>query len=526
MKIKGKIVGWYDWRIHVFVIWTILTGFNITKAYHIDDTFHLLAAEHIQNQPLSPMSGLINWDKGVAPGYQYNQPPLFFYLIAATDYFAGNSEFIMHLMLSVFTFLSLFYFGKLTELLQIKSSNSLLLLFGFSPAFIINQNLMTDIPVLTVYMSVIYFLIKAQEEKKNRYYIIASFLIAIGLLIKYTTAPLIIVLLLTVVSAGEYKKASVILIPITVLFCWSLWNLHEYGSMHIFSRPKNTFDIKKPISFLGTLGAVSTYTILFIREYLSGKKLMFLLIFTGIIVASGILYLYFFRTVSIDLVISIIFICNGFILTFALYKKIVSLILSERIQFSKNPYFIILICILGLSAFIIFFAPFNATRHLLLVIPFLLLFGEKYFFQQFSILRKAVVYLTILIGVSLGISDWLYADFYRKSAKQIASYGQTAWSLGHWGWQWYSEKAGMHVYSPGDELKIKKGDLLVYPANVPRQNFVSQLKVDTVKMIIQKASYLTFFSVKNGSMYNSFISKPVWTFSCNPTDTIVICRFK
>jgi len=43
------------------VFWVFLTAFNVTKAFHIDDTFHLLAAQHLQQHPTAPMSGLINW---------------------------------------------------------------------------------------------------------------------------------------------------------------------------------------------------------------------------------------------------------------------------------------------------------------------------------------------------------------------------------------------------------------------------------------------------------------------------------
>jgi hypothetical protein len=97
------------WR-YLLIIWLIATLFNINKAYHIDDTFHLEAAESIKANPTHPLSGLINWDDSPQPMYKHNQPPLLFYIISLHSIIFGNSELAMHLLLSIFSFLSLFYY--------------------------------------------------------------------------------------------------------------------------------------------------------------------------------------------------------------------------------------------------------------------------------------------------------------------------------------------------------------------------------------------------------------------------------
>ncbi len=525
MKIKQTINSISGWRFQVFVIWIILTSLNVTKAYHIDDTFHLLAAENIKNTPCSPMSGLINWNNVLAPGYKYNQPPLFFYLIAATESIAGNREIVMHLMLSIFTFFSLYYFAKLSVLLRIKSISPILFIFGFCPALIVNQNLMTDVPVLSITIGVIYFIMKARNENKLKYYIISSILLSIGLLIKYSTLPLLIVIALAT-FATDYKKILVLLIPVSTLLLWSCWNFYEFGEIHILSRPKYNFEIKKIIAFLGTIGSISTFSLFFFYNYLKRTRIIYVVYFTIILFSAFLTYLYLYRDITTDLIISMCFILNGLTVTSAILKKSVSLFFQEGHIFIKTPYFIILMCIIGFSSFTILFAPFNATRHILLFWPFLLLFVEKYFFQKNVFLIKSTVYLTILLGLLLGISDWLYADFYRKSVDKIDAKNNIVWSIGNWGWQWYSTKAGMIIYSKGDEKEIKTGDLVVYPANIPKQNFPENMQMDTLQLIINKPSPWTFLSVKNGSMYNSFVTKPAWTISSKPLDTIIVCRIK
>ncbi|MBK7286908.1 MAG: hypothetical protein IPI95_07260 [Flavobacteriales bacterium] len=62
---------------------------------------------------------------------------------------------------------------------------------------------------------------------------------------------------------------------------------------------------------------------------------------------------------------------------------------------------------------------------------------------------------TTTLGVLLTVSDKEFAGFYRDRAPQIAREMKarttgTVWSLGHWGWQWYSEQAGMAIL-PGPE---------------------------------------------------------------------------
>ena len=65
-------------KLYIFILWLILTGININKAFTIDDTYHLEAANLIAQNPLKPMSGFINWGDSPTQLFYGNQPPLFF----------------------------------------------------------------------------------------------------------------------------------------------------------------------------------------------------------------------------------------------------------------------------------------------------------------------------------------------------------------------------------------------------------------------------------------------------------------
>ena len=68
--------------------------------------FHLEAAQHIQENPIHPMSGFVNWKDSPQPLSSFNQPPLFFYLIAITGkmfYLFGDSYAFVNVALYLFS---------------------------------------------------------------------------------------------------------------------------------------------------------------------------------------------------------------------------------------------------------------------------------------------------------------------------------------------------------------------------------------------------------------------------------------
>lgn len=164
---------------------------------------------------------------------------------------------------------------------------------------------------------------------------------------------------------------------------------------------------------------------------------------------------------------------------------------------------------------------------MLLLIPFILLFSHKQFEATSGIINNLVINVTIILGLLLGVSDWIYSDFYRESVKKIKIADNKVWSIGHWGWQWYSKKAGMRVYSQEDELNVRKGDIIVYPKDISRQNLSTDIGLDTIDIITQPSNFFTFFSGKDfASMYNSYATKPAWSLSNKPIDTIFVCKVK
>lgn len=513
--------------LYVLILWGALTLLNIGKAYHIDDAFHIEAAHLIQQDPLRPMSGSINWADTPAQLIEHNQPPLFFYLIVVTQNFFGESELVMHLMLSVFTFMCLYYFLRISSFLGVQNIRFTLTIFAFCPAFVVNQNLMTDIPILALSLGAMYFLLRGlkEDDKKNLFFSVTY--LSIGLLIKYTLLPLFLVILISIIFTSSFKKLLILFIPITVLFLWAIWNVIEIDTVHLLSRPRGGgVSGRKVLGYLGTLGSVSFFTMAFIQPYFKKQSIIaFVYLIVAILsVSAPLVYFEFIHEEIFNKYINYLFIGNGLLLTVLIGVMMAQTALKEKMQCFRTPQFTMALFVAGISTFIILFAPFNATRHVLLIIPFLILIGYRQIEEMKGIVKAFVLFLSVGLGVLLGISDWIYADFYRKSAAKI-EVRQNTWSIGHWGWQYYSQKAGMKIYSTRQDSEVNIGDLFIFPTDISKQKLSTSIKLDTIEFITETPDMWTFFSGKNfASMYNSDIDKPAWSLSKCPIDTIFVCR--
>lgn len=511
----------------LLLLWCCLTLFNINKAFHIDDTFHLIAAEHIAKDPLRPMSGIVNWEHDPSKLYEHNQPPLFFYLIAGWSAIFGKSEIALHLLLSIFTFLGLYYFQKITFQLDVKHRHWLLIVFAFCPAFIINQNLMIDVPIMAITLSILHHLLLAKKHQGFKHYFIASLLLSAGLLMKYSLLPLLPIFGVVAAANRHFKQLTTLLIPITTLLLWSLWNQWEFGSTHLFDRPVGTETPGILLAFVVCLGAISTYAMVFLSAAV--RKKWFDWVLQGSLAAFlvSVIAFYFgdFDQDQYAFFLNILFALLGTLTLLALLYLSTRDIVPSLPQYLSSNAFIVLLFLGGFSAFILLFAPFIATRHLLLVIPFILLLGHRATEWVTPKIRKTTLATSVLLGTILGISDWCYADYFREMAKRkYTEETTTLWSVGHWGWQWYTQQNGYKTYA-SNEVKVKKGDFIIYPKNISAQQTHEKHQTEVVKKVWNAPSIFTFFSGNDRArMYHSADNEPPWRLSKRPIDTIMVER--
>lgn len=519
----------------IFLVWLIATTLNVTKPFHIDDAYHLEAAMHIAADPLNPSSGFINWENVPEPLSQSNQPPLVFYLIALTGHIFSFSEVPLHLLISVFTFLSLFFFLLTVKFIKPGNERFFTIIFGLSPAFLVNQNIMVDIPLLAASIAFGYYLIRAGKSGEFRYIAYAGIALGLAMLIKFTIIPLFVVML---VSPFFYRKplhSFAILIPIFFIGAWSAYNIIEFNDVQLFTRSLEHSTLSgKPetaLSFMSCIGSISPFALMmFAATQRNPQKYVpyIAALFISFTIFVAISWLGIITPELSKEIIRYVFMLLGLVIviTLILVNKTIFRDLAAR-DFEAYKRIFLLLWFCSLAFFIILFAPFIATRHVLLVIPAYLLMIPALSVNFPKILKAIALSATIISGVLLSVSDYQYAAFYRNHSRDIAQKfngDHQIWALGHWGWQWYSRVNGYKIYHTCIS-NVKEGDIFVYPANVPLQQICPFIELERIEERWDEPGFLSFFSTRaEASFYLSGYKRPAWRLSTLPTDTIIVQR--
>jgi 4-amino-4-deoxy-L-arabinose transferase-like glycosyltransferase len=474
-------------RTHVFILgllFLVTLSVNLTKAIHIDDTAYLEMAQAIINDPLHPLSQTINWQNTQQPIFVLNQPPLLSYYLALIIIIFADSEIALHLSWSIFSLASIILFYLLAGKNKV---NSLFLtsLFALSPAFLPGQNLMFDVPLISLWLLFFWAIISAaREDEAKKYYFLAGSAVALSLLVKYTSLVLVIIFIFVVLYRRDWKAAWYLLIPFGAIILWSAFNYYDIGAIHILGRnisatlPAHQYAYRL-ISVFAGLGLIAPSALIFLwprKTNLFEKIFLVCLVLASLGIFLFIIYQGYAMTHAIVWTIlfghGIVFLLLGLLI---IYRQFTMPELKHKRK-EREKIVILSLWITGTIAFIVQFAPFLALRHILLILPpVLLLLGD--FIEQNKIGNMAKVtalIITAFLGLIFSISDYYYADLNRNYAMKIKSTLPTdarIWQVGHWGWQWYAKKQGMLQYNLG-QSELNVGDYLVIPEFVDRQEIV------------------------------------------------------
>ncbi len=450
--------------------WLIATAYNLFKPFHIDDTAHLEIAKWIMSNPLHPLSGPLNWGGVEEPIFATNQPHLFFYILAVYGYLFGFSEPAMHLLQSLATLASVLLFYRLAHKLSPDLSLWMTAMLILGPAFIVGQNLMVDTALLATWLLFFNALIcDVGSPKQNTRFFIASLACSAALLIKYSSAVLFPILLISIVMERRWKQFWLLLIPIVALVSWSAFNYLDFGQIHILGR-KSGHDLLhsfgRAVAWLLALGSITPLGLLLLTSWWRRYSV---LIFVSLAAAFALLVIavaqgWLSDSIS-DAVLWGAFAISGIVIAACLLvqlKKQLERVLLDNNAISKNePEIYLFAWIIFTTAFYCVFAPFIASRHVLLIVPpILLLLCGPTWRSAFSAPAKIFgLCFTIVVSVGLCVSDWQFASFYKREAAALAHElpkNATVWTTGHWGWQWYADLNGFRQ-ADVRELRLQPG---------------------------------------------------------------------
>lgn len=457
------------------------------KAFNVDDTLFIKAAEQILVTPLDFYGGEFNWYGDIAPHYEINKnPPFVSYMIAAVASVFGFNEIALH----IFFFLPLALSAIGIYLLGHQFNTDPVLttiLATLTPVFLVHgTNLMSDSTMLMFWIWGLVFWMNGIRSNGPKWFFFAGISITFGILTKYTCIFLLPLMIFS--GVWQYRKPGLwlvaVFIPLVTMFGFEYYTHMLYGKglfteafIYANDRAPKTIvnyidNTLTGISFLGGCFPIA----LLLTPWTGGR----LLRLASSIFATGAITVIIFHLITSSYYINaneVFFDINLIIQLCAFSLAGIFLVMACLQESSKgfnHDSIFLLLWFFGILVFVCYLNWTINARSIILLVPVVGLLLTRRFKEWGVEHRKytsAVLYSMIvlagLVTVTTTYADYVWANTARLAAKEITSkYNNIGamWFQGHWGFQYYMENSGARL---ADTTKddIQSGDFLIIPLN-------------------------------------------------------------
>ncbi|MBI5883516.1 MAG: glycosyltransferase family 39 protein [Elusimicrobia bacterium] len=439
------------------------------KAFHMDEPLFLFTAEHLLADPFRPGGFAFNW-YGVSETMARvnNNPPLLSYLLAPVLSLTGGREWVTRLAFLPFDMLAA---GALYLLAARFLARPLLpvLIVLAGPAYLVNMgHLMAEKPAFAFGVSGLYALVRGVEDGRQRWERAGMALLALAVLSKTGAVLFLVPAAALLLQRGRGVEGAMgfcgwTLLPALGVALWQ--DLAGLGGMgptlgvlrRSYGLTSWPYKLRAFFAFAGACGVATAAWPFWVLRRRPG-----LLAVAG--AAAGLLLLPAFDLRAVALPDRVF----GFVSAASAMAGFLSLGLPET---RRSPGWILWtawICAAAALQLCLYWGVL-ARIVLFLTPPFVFLLAGR---LEGSLKPRilAVVYaaslaLTLAVGLGSAWVDRRYADSQKRFASEVAgpvvAAGKKVFFAGHWGLQYYMEKAGA---IPLDESKggyeaMKKGDL-------------------------------------------------------------------
>jgi 4-amino-4-deoxy-L-arabinose transferase-like glycosyltransferase len=457
------------------------------RAFHVDDTLFIRAAQNIAKHPFDPYGFQITWDWAPQPMSEVTQnPPLASYYAALAGVAFGWSERALHLSFLPVTLLLILgtyrLASRFTRLPLLAALAALL-----TPGLLVSAcSVMCDTMMLALWVWASILWIDGLDRDNHYLLAAAAFLIGASALTKYFGIALLPLLLLY--SLYRRRRAGMwafhLLLPVAILIAYQLWTERLYGhglllgaaqfasSQRAYGKASLTAMAITGLSFTGgcALSSLVFAPLLWSRAMLRnialGGLLATLLITLGWVnlglqVDGSYAHRENWLLVDTQLALCI----AGGISMLALA------IVDYRERRDAASAFVAL-WVLGTFAFAAFLNYTVNARSVLPLIPAAgILIARRLEKVSVAQLRSnTVVALALCAVVSLVVAraDASLANSARRAASLIIekaqARGRALWFEGHWGFQYYMEQAGAEALNLR-QPQMRPGDFVALPSN-------------------------------------------------------------
>ncbi|MBN1786968.1 MAG: glycosyltransferase family 39 protein [Sedimentisphaerales bacterium] len=451
----------------------------VNKAFHIDDTLFIRAAEQIQIEPTDFYGFSINWYGWEMPMAEVTKnPPIASYYIAFSAAMFGWSEIALHIAFLVpaaaMAAGSFFLAQKLCSR-PVPAALAAMLTPGI---LVSSTNVMCDTMMLAFWVWAIVLWLRGMETNKNWDLFFAGVLIAVCALTKYFGIALLP--LLFVYSIVKRRKGGVwilfLLIPAVILGSYQWMTYKLYG-----------------ISLLSDAASYAGGATGHAADLLSSGLIC--LFFVGGCMATVLFYsplLWSRRVLAGEIILVILFIVLlslsgisrdnsgqirwSFVVQASLMAVTgISIFVLGGADFLKNKNAESLLLLLWIVGPFIFTGFVNWTINARSIIPMAPAVGillvrrmEKFNYKTWKIYWPLVP--AAVLSLMLCWADYTWAGTGRSAAEAVGenfgSSPNTIWFQGHWGFQYYMEAVGAKAIDLRDQ-KVDHADIIVIPSNNP-----------------------------------------------------------
>jgi 4-amino-4-deoxy-L-arabinose transferase-like glycosyltransferase len=255
---RGILLNWTPTKstVCLFLLTVLFLAPFAGGAFHIDDTLFLWTAKHIVAHPLDPYGFSAVWYNTEMPMSEVTKnPPLAAYFCALIGFWAGWSEYALHLAFllpALAAVLGVYHLAReFTESPLLAAVITLA-----APGFLVScTSIMSDVPMLALWIAAVLLWREGLESGKPLHLAGSGLLIAAGALTKYFGACLIPLLFLY--SVWRKKSLGIwalyFLIPIAGLTGYQMWTQSLYGRGLLSDAAAYVGQAheKHPLSFLG-----------------------------------------------------------------------------------------------------------------------------------------------------------------------------------------------------------------------------------------------------------------------------------
>lgn len=520
----------------------------ILKPLHIDDALYVAVADQIRRDPFDPYGGLFNWQNIPEPLYRTSiSPPLLSYYFAAARELFGESDLV--LSLAIGPWLALLAWGLVRVGVRFAGNGfwpAMLVLSG--PAVGVGTNRMLDVPMLAMMLASLEFAGRSLESPSYAgrwsWAFFAGLMAASGVLIKYPAVAMVAALATWALARRSGPLVLAMAIPSAALGGWLAVSRALYGASQVGQAMSfldqfraNLFSllVGRPITMFAILGM--SFPLWLAVAWVGRRRALAIALAAGFTLAAGVALIQagptFGAAENRPLADDAFFLSATFLGALGWFGALIEAVGREpraRVWRDDVP----LVVWLAASATIaVFLGPFVAARSFLPLQPALAIFfvrgaaGRPRAGAAFA----ATVGLSLLLSAALAWADSRWASFYPRVTGEIGrrhvDRGEPVYFLGHWGWQHYAAREGMHAWDARWQ-SVPPGGLVVIPRSVDKQYIepaaLAGYEIAEEWTLPPHPLGLSTWRRPGVRFYGGDFGETPWGFSVSPAEHIVLLR--